>query len=621
MKRWVLLVAGFIISLSGISMAGGPEGVSPSGQDVAVVGNSCPTFSWSGVDGAGPYTIEVYEMTVGSILSRNEMASMIDPLISKELGTSLSWTLSGGECLRDGARYVWYVGVRIQDSSEEGEVIWSDAKVFEVNLLADSETVEAVKETVAGYLTNEWKNTESYIKVKEEITKDVTLSLSKGAEIQGTIGIMSLEGSTNTLFGKYAGYNLGNLGNDDDDYATFIGAYAGYNTQDGTSSNTFVGYGAGYSNTTGNLNTFIGRSAGYYNTTGYANTFMGRSAGYKNTTGNLNTIMGNLAGYYNTTGYSNTFMGYWAGYSNTTGSGNVFLGYSAGYYETGSNKLYIDNSSTSTPLIYGDFSTDTLTVNGKLGIGTTAPQYKIDLAGGSITVNGNDTSAGTGSGQQRPMVVWIETGRMIMGYGGAGGGNLELYSKGHASRKGEFYFVYGGGSTIGKVMFAHYNGSGWSTKLSILYNGNVGLGVENPTYPLHHSSGAHLTAGGVWTNASSREYKDKIEELGIGEALEALRGLAPVKFNYKTDPEERHVGFIAEDVPELVATKDRKSLSPMDIVAVLTRVVKEQEGEINKLNKKVVELEAENQAIKAELKDRIIALERQLRLMQSVASR
>ena len=46
---------------------------------------------------------------------------------------------------------------------------------------------------------------------------------------------------------------------------------------------------------------------------------------------------------------------FFAGFSNTAGSGNVFLGNEAGYKETGSNKLYIDNSDTSTPLIYGQF--------------------------------------------------------------------------------------------------------------------------------------------------------------------------------------------------------------------------------------------------------------------------
>jgi hypothetical protein len=90
-------------------------------------------------------------------------------------------------------------------------------------------------------------------------------------------------------------------------------------------------------------------------------------------------------------------------------------------------------------------------------------------------------------------------------------------------------------------------------------------------------SGAHVTAGGIWTDASSREVKQDIEPLTPDEARAALASLNPVKFAYKADPAERHVGFVAEDVPALVATADRKGLSPMDIVAVLTRVVQEQQ--------------------------------------------
>jgi hypothetical protein len=39
------------------------------------------------------------------------------------------------------------------------------------------------------------------------------------------------------------------------------------------------------------------------------------------------------------------------------------LGYQAGYNETGSDKLYIDNSDTSQPLIYGDFSNNRVGIN------------------------------------------------------------------------------------------------------------------------------------------------------------------------------------------------------------------------------------------------------------------
>jgi hypothetical protein len=54
-----------------------------------------------------------------------------------------------------------------------------------------------------------------------------------------------------------------------------------------------------------------------------------------------------------------------------------------------------------------------------------------------------------------------------------------------------------------------------------------------------------------------------------------------VTFVYKADSGQQHVGFIAEDVPDMVAMKDRKGLSPMDIVAVLTKVVQEQRQQLD----------------------------------------
>lgn len=40
-----------------------------------------------------------------------------------------------------------------------------------------------------------------------------------------------------------------------------------------------------------------------------------------------------------------------------------------------------------------------------------------------------------------------------------------------------------------------------------------------------------------------------------------------MRFNYKADNGQEYLGFIAEDVPEAVATADRQGLSSMDIVA------------------------------------------------------
>ncbi|MHC4575711.1 MAG: tail fiber domain-containing protein, partial [Planctomycetota bacterium] len=170
-------------------------------------------------------------------------------------------------------------------------------------------------------------------------------------------GYSNTTGSLNTFSGFRAGYwNTTGYNN------TFSGYDAGYSNTTGY-NNTFSGYDAGYSNTTGVVNTFLGYQAGSSNTTGSWNTLLGVQAGSSNTTGYKNTFSGYRAGHLNTTGFRNTFLGYRAGASNSTGNDNVFLGYQAGSNETGSNKLYIDNSSTSTPLIYGSFSANRVGIN------------------------------------------------------------------------------------------------------------------------------------------------------------------------------------------------------------------------------------------------------------------
>lgn len=188
--------------------------------------------------------------------------------------------------------------------------------------------------------------------------------------------------------------------------------------------------------------------------------------------------------------------------------------------------------------------------------------------------------------------------------------------------------------------------------LTVTANGNVGIGTTNPQYarlmiqdaavPLaFRESDRSVTEGGLWrmpldagvlrfdvnTSAAgnfstsliplamypngdvkaagdvyargvklqcSRELKENFAELSGADAVEALRNLNPVKFNYKADSDKnQYIGFIAEEVPELVATSDRKTLNPMDIVAVLTQVVKEQQKAMAALAEKVKRLEAQ----------------------------
>jgi hypothetical protein len=358
------------------------------------------------------------------------------------------------------------------------------------------------------------------------------------------------EGPTNTFYGIGAGAAI-TTGIDD----TFIGVDAGYSNTTGL-LNTFIGYRAGYWNTTGSSNTSLGNRAGFFNTTGYDNTFLGDSAGNCTTTGHDNTFLGYNAGLNNTTGYENTFLGDRAGVYNATGSCNtflghyagasylasgsynIFLGYNAGYWETGSNKLYIDNSNTSDPLIYGEFDNNIVNINGKLGIGTKTPGYPMEIvrtgSNASIVVNRTDGA------------------------------------KNYMNATGSF-------GNFGTV-------NNYPLRLVVNSLAKMTLNSDNS---IIMASGATCTAGGVWTNASSIALKENISALGSDEAATTLQALNPVKYNYKAENDQNHVGFIAEEVPERVAMKDRKSLSPMDIVAVLSRVTQDQQRQLQDQQKQL----------------------------------
>ncbi len=213
--------------------------------------------------------------------------------------------------------------------------------------------------------------------------------------------------------------------------SVFLGENAGENDNLNYNGNVFIGTQAGYLNTSGYGNTATGRNALRANTTGcynvalgvdaltsstnaWNNTAIGSGALQFNTTGRYNVANGSGALYNNVTGYNNvavgldaldstnannnTAVGYMAGYSNKTGTNNIFLGYEAGYYETGSNKLYIDNSNTSTPLIGGDFSADRVDINGTIKITGGSPGdgkiLKSDASGNASWVDGVTINGG-----------------------------------------------------------------------------------------------------------------------------------------------------------------------------------------------------------------------------------
>lgn len=226
-------------------------------------------------------------------------------------------------------------------------------------------------------------------------------------------GASNTTGTLNSFFGDLAG-NANTTGGSN----AFFGQSSGTLNTTG-SNNSLFGQAAGASNTTGVLNSFFGYNAGLLNTTGSSNDFFGAFAGQANSTGGNNSFFGKSAGQTNTTGISNSFFGATAGASNTTGGANVFVGLLAGQTNTvgfqntvigsaadlGGNNLSnaaaigaqarVDQSNS---LVLGSINgVNGATADTKVGIGTTAPAFKLQVVDASNTGLRVQTNAAGGT--------------------------------------------------------------------------------------------------------------------------------------------------------------------------------------------------------------------------------
>jgi len=173
----------------------------------------------------------------------------------------------------------------------------------------------------------------------------------------------------------------------DNGESVFVGAEAGKFDDGSDNRNSFIGHHAGQLTTTGANNVALGNQALRDNSVGNNNVAIGKQALFKNTdsnnvgvglnaglnsvTGQKNVLIGGYAGADNGTGKRNTIVGYEAGRSapGVNPSDNVMIGHEAGKNETDSDRLYIANTDTNAPLIYGEFDTKKLQLNGEVNIG------------------------------------------------------------------------------------------------------------------------------------------------------------------------------------------------------------------------------------------------------------
>ena len=465
--------------------------------------------------------------------------------------------------------------------------------------------------------------------------------------------------------------------------AIFIGgqrAFGVTGTATSPNSNTFAGVGAGINNTpgvphlpSGLSNSFFGAFAGVSNTEGAQNSFFGERAGFANTIGSANSFFGLSAGLSNTEGVCNSFIGGDAGSANTEGSFNTFLGQDAGRSNTREhNNTFVGARSNGQPGItnataigFGAQVTQSnslvLGANAKVGIGTTAPAFKLEVVepsntglrvqtnatGGTVaSFGGNGAFEIDANGEVGGRFTVSENGTVGMGTNSPLG-KLQVVTADDTNPLfvtawDNRHFVVGGSASSGGVGLSYdqANDVGYISSLSpnafwrhlVLQagGGNVGIGTFTTT-PAHKLHVNGTVAGvGPYVNLSDLRYKRDIH--AIKGALSKVRSLRGVTFDWRREEfphldfaTGRSVGFVAQEVERVVpeaVTRDAegfRSVAYSHLTPVLVEAIKEQQAQIENQQKLIetqqseIELQGKllkQQQIQIDLMKKLICSER-----------
>lgn len=236
-----------------------------------------------------------------------------------------------------------------------------------------------------------------------------------------------------------------------------------------------------------------------------------------------------------------------------------------------------------------------ISADGDVGLGDASPNAKLHVSGGDATLRLsstelNDTlkfgvvTVGHYTNAEEPVTGMYMTAQPTFQTVRIGGGSTAY------NAVTQILFYTGATTTTltgTERMRVDQNGDVMIARSTIAAGNQFQIGTDAT-----NGNGAALTNAGIWTNGSSRLNKINIASLDGARATATLMDLQPVTYNGKQDSAETYVGFIAEDVPDLVAMNDRKGIAAIEITAVLTKVVQEQEQTIEAQQASLAELEA-----------------------------
>jgi hypothetical protein len=184
-----------------------------------------------------------------------------------------------------------------------------------------------------------------------------------------------------------------------------IGENSLANASNSGNYNLALGAASLQANTSGSSNVAIGAQASIANTTGSNNVALGRGALINNTTGSSNVVLGALAGFNNADDSSATSM-----------NDSILIGtFAAAQSDNQTNQIAIGSNVFglgSNTVVLGNDAITTTALKGNVGIGTTEPTAKLDVAG-AIKVGYDSTSTYTAG-----MIRFNTTSNKFEGYDG-----------------------------------------------------------------------------------------------------------------------------------------------------------------------------------------------------------
>ncbi len=140
-----------------------------------------------------------------------------------------------------------------------------------------------------------------------------------------------------------------------------------------------------------------------------------------------------------------------------------------------------------------------------------------------------------------------------------------------------------------------------SDRMTIHWNGNVGIGTRDPEHKLDIVGGnGRVQSGYAWLTNSDRRYKKNIEPIAAAlDKVCSIRGVSyEVKQEYRANGQTgRHLGVIAQQLeevlPELVHTDENgfKSVAYAELAPVLVEAIKEQQQVIKTQREKITALD------------------------------